>query len=168
MPRVTPTLWLHNSSRRQCHALCPSLPVCPAERGRAIVHKKQTTHKLTAPLNNPDSQELSEIEITDPTHPLFGRRFPVIARPNFPLRPDLVVVAYRPSMFLRIPVPATSLITSPPVARTKLTPAAVSEVVALTTQCEVLCLSTPTISGGNSRPHSKRRSAKISAPSSRR
>ena len=133
-----------------------------------IAHKKQTTHKLNTPLNNPDSQALPEIEITDPTHPLFGRRFPVITRPNFPLRPDLVVVAYRPSMFLRIPVAVTSLIASPPVVRTKLTLAAVREVVELATQCEGLCPSNPTISGGNSRSHCKRRSAKISTQSSRR
>jgi hypothetical protein len=78
------------------------------------------------------------------------------------------LVAYREEMLLRIPVAATSLIPSLPVARTKLTRAAITELVALAAQCEVLCPSSPPTSGLASPPNSKRRSVKNSPPSSRR
>jgi hypothetical protein len=47
------------------------------------------------------------------------------------------LVAYREEMLLRVPVAATSLIPSLPVARTKLTRAAITDLVALAVQCEV-------------------------------
>ena len=49
--------------------------------------------------------------MTDPTHPLFGRRFPVLSISRQPHSPGYVLVVYRDSMRLRIPVPATSLAT---------------------------------------------------------
>jgi hypothetical protein len=78
------------------------------------------------------------------------------------------LVAYREYMHLRIPAAATSLIPSLPVTRTKLTLTAIKDLVALATQCEVLCPPSPPISGLASRPNSKRRSSKNSLPSSRR
>ena len=47
------------------------------------------------------------------------------------------MVAYRQDMLLRIPVTATSLLPSWPVARTNLTPQAVKELVILAMHCEV-------------------------------
>jgi len=78
------------------------------------------------------------------------------------------VVAYREEMLVRVPVAATSLIPSLPVARTKLTRAAIMDLVALAVHCEVLCPSHPPTSGVASRPNSKRRSKTNSPPSSRR
>ncbi len=47
--------------------------------------------------------------MTDPAHPLFGRRFTVLLISRPPGRPGHVLVAYRDFMRLRIPVQATSL-----------------------------------------------------------
>ena len=48
------------------------------------------------------------IEVTDPTHPLCGRRFQVLSISHPPQRPGHVVVAYRGSLRLRIPALATN------------------------------------------------------------
>ena len=78
--------------------------------------------------------------MTDPTHPLYGRCFPVLSISHPPQRPGHVVVAYRDFMRLRIPVPATDLISDHPSSpRTTLTRAAVLELLALLKECEDPC-----------------------------
>jgi hypothetical protein len=111
---------------------------------------------------------LPKIEVTDPTHPLFGRRFSLVSRTSSLPGPGYVLVAYCDDMLLRIPVAATSLSSSLPVARTKLTLAAIKDLVQLAAQCEVLCPPSPPMSGVASRPSSKPSSKKNSALSSRR
>ena len=106
--------------------------------------------------------------MTDPTHPLFGRRFAVVSRTSSLSGPGHVLVSYRQDMLLRLPVAATSLMPSLSVARTKLTGQAVKELVTLATQDEVLWPSNPPPSGIVSPPNSKRKSAPNSRPSSRR
>ena len=106
--------------------------------------------------------------MTDPTHPLFGRRFLVESRTSSLSSPGYVLVVYRELLRLRIPVTATSLLPSLPVTRTKLTRAAITDLVALAVQCEVLCPSSPPTTGVASRPNSKHKSSKNSPPSSRR
>src|SRR5215475_4787864 len=128
----------------------------------------RTIYPLNAPLKNPLSHDLPEIEVTDLTHPLFGRRFPVVSRTSSPPGPGHVLVAYRQYMVLRIPVTATSLFPSLPVAHTKLTFQAVQDLVTLATQCEVLCPLAPPPSGPASLPNSKRKSGKNLPRSSRR
>src|SRR3989442_13243382 len=61
----------------------------------------RTINHLNTPLNNPttlSAEERIDIEVTDPTHPLFGRRFPL--RSPSPQRPqaDHVFVAYQWNM----------------------------------------------------------------------
>jgi hypothetical protein len=128
----------------------------------------RTTYHLNAPLDHPDPQDLPKIEITELTHPLFGRRFPLVSRIPSLRGPDHILVAYRPSMLLRIPLAATSLSPSLPVSRTKLTAQAIQELVTLATQCEVLCPSSPPPSGLASRPNSKPNSKPNLPLSSRR
>jgi len=126
---------------------------------------------LTTPLHNPESlptDELTEIEIIDPTHPLFGRRFMLrSAQPQGPTA-EYVFVAYREHMMLRIPRAATTLVSQVPRVPTTLTSQAITELISLAEQCEVLCRTTPKPSGPPSVPHSKPRSAPNSRPSSRR
>jgi Family of unknown function (DUF5372) len=78
--------------------------------------------------------------VTDPTHPLYGRRFQVLSISRPPQGPGHVVVTYRDFMRLRIPVPATDLafdnLSAP---RTTLTRAAVLELLALLKECEDPC-----------------------------
>jgi hypothetical protein len=92
-----------------------------------------------------------EVEVTDPTHPLFGRRFPVISITRQPRRTAFVFVAYRDTMRLRIPISSTSLAPSQSrPLRTKWTREAVQELLSLVTEGETSCHS-PGTSGEDSR-----------------
>ena len=131
----------------------------------------QTINHLNTLLNNPTTlteEERIDIEVTDPTHPLFGRRFPL--RSSYPQRPqaEQVFVAYQEWMVLRIPRAVTNLLPQPPRGSTTLTSHAITELIALAEQCEVLCRTTPEPSGPPSVPHSKPPSVPNSRPSSRR
>jgi hypothetical protein len=93
------------------------------------------------------------VEVTDPTHPLYGRRFPVVSISHPPHRPGHVVVAYRDYMRLRLPVPATDLAPGhAPALRTTLTRAALHELLDLVKECDSPCLRDPDVSGNNSPP----------------
>jgi len=87
---------------------------------------------------NPDEENTTEIEVSDPMHPLFGRHFPLISV-SAPLHgPGNVLVRYREYMALRVPVNSTTLALSRPVISTKLTHAAVKELVTIAEDCEAL------------------------------
>jgi hypothetical protein len=89
--------------------------------------------------------------VTDPTHPLFGRRFPVISITRQPRRTAFVFVAYRDSMRLRIPISSTDLAPSQGLLlRTKWTREAIQEFLSLVTEGEASCHS-PGTSGEDSR-----------------
>ena len=70
--------------------------------------------------------------MTDPAHPLFGRRF-AVRHISHPLgQPGYVFVVYRQSLTLRIPLAATDAHPCPlPKTRTKWTPEAVADFLAL-------------------------------------
>jgi hypothetical protein len=89
--------------------------------------------------------------VTDPTHPLHGRRFSVLSISHPPQRPGHVVVAYRGFMRLRIPVLATSLSADTGrQLRTTFTRAAWLELLALAKECEGTCNDPPGASGKGS------------------
>ena len=78
--------------------------------------------------------------MTDPTHPLYGRRFPVVSISHPPQHPGHVIVAYRDGLRLRIPVQATER--NPDNAtrsRTKFTRDALLELLALLKECPTAC-----------------------------
>jgi hypothetical protein len=89
--------------------------------------------------------------VTDPTHPLYGRRFRVLSVSHPPQRPGHVVVAYRDTMRIRIPVTATSLAPDhvPPL-RTKLSRDALRDLLALLPEGAVPCPEPRVISGADS------------------
>ena len=89
--------------------------------------------------------------MTDPAHPLFGRRFRVLSVSHPPQRPGHVTVAYHEGMRLRIPVPATSLapVSAPP-PRTKLTRAALLDLLSLVRGCQASCPDRRSASGADS------------------
>ena len=92
-----------------------------------------------------------EVEVTDPTHPLYGRRFPVLSISHPPQRPGHVIVAYRDFMRLRLPVQVTSLTRDTGRRlRTTFTRAALLELFALTKECEGSCTDPPSASGTGS------------------
>ena len=122
--------------------------------------------QLTTPVNNPIVDDSTEIEVTDPSHPLFGRRFALLSTRPRPHSVGYLFVAYRDAMVLRIPQAATSLVTPPPDPHplTKLTSHAITELISFAEQCEVLCPATQPNSGIDSPPRGK----PVSAPTSRR
>jgi hypothetical protein len=125
---------------------------------------------LNTPVNNPLVDDPTEVEVTDPTHPLFGRRFALLSTRPRPHSVGYIFVAYRATMVLRLPHAATSLGAAPPESapRTKLTAHAVTELMSFATQCEVLCPATQRNSGIDSPPRGKPVSALTSRRSSRR
>ncbi len=72
----------------------------------------------------------------DPTHPLFGRRFPLLSVSSPLHGPGSALVSYREYMVLRLPVASTTLASSRPVLSTKLTLSAVKELVTIAEDCE--------------------------------
>ena len=97
---------------------------------------------------------MTEIEVTDPTHPLFGRRFPVHSI-SAPERCGIyVLVLYRDIFTLRIPLSASNLAPPRSASFTKLTCDSVAQLIALAEQCEAICLPDPQTSGDNCRPTS--------------
>jgi hypothetical protein len=88
--------------------------------------------------------------VTDPAHPLFGRRFPVISVTASPRAQGHVYVAYRERMVLMIPLPATSLQPTRRGAATKLTLDAIQDLVTLAGESEDACPSSHATSGSAS------------------
>jgi hypothetical protein len=89
--------------------------------------------------------------VTDPTHPLYGRRFPVLSISHPPHHPGHVVVAYRSFMRLRIPVPATNLAAdNGRWLRTTFSRAALLDLLALLKECDGTCTDHPGASGNDS------------------
>jgi hypothetical protein len=129
-----------------------------------------TIEHLNTPVNNPPLENPTEVEVTDPTHPLFRRRFALLSTRPRPHSAGYLFVAYRDSMVLRIPQAATDLLAPPPESEptTKLTSHAINELISLAEQCEVLCPAIQPNSGIDSHPHCKPVSAPISRRSSRR
>ena len=129
----------------------------------------RTIQQLNAPFKNPLEEDVTEIEVTDPTHPLFGRCFPVLSI-STPQRDSggHVIVSYREDMSLRIPFFSTNLAPYRPAGQTKLTLAALTDLISLAEQCEVLCPTNPQKSGSDCLPGSKPKSSTICRPSSRR
>ena len=108
------------------------------------------------------------MEVTDPLHPLFGRRFPLLSRSS-PLQGEgHVRVAYGQQMTLRIPLEATNLGPTRPHSQTKLTLDALTEFLTLAEQSEVLCPINPKKSGPSCQSKSKAKSSTRSRRSCRR
>jgi hypothetical protein len=121
---------------------------------------------LHTPVHNPPGDDPTEVEVTDPAHPRFGRRVVLLSTRPRPHSVGYLFVAYRDTMLLRLPHVATSLVAAPPASepRTKLTSHAVIELMSFAEQCEVLGPATPCNSGSDAPPRGK----PVSAPTSRR
>src|SRR5262249_38958592 len=120
---------------------------------------------LNTPFKNPRNEPTQEIEVTDPTHPLFGRRFQLISIFAPRQASGHVLVAYRQQMVLSIPLLATSRCPPRPTLATQLTAQPLTTLISLAEEWEVLsCPTDPKTSGGTGLHSSK---AKSSRPSSR-
>jgi hypothetical protein len=129
----------------------------------------QTTEYLHTPFKNPLNEPAQEMEVTDPTHPLFGRRFQLLSGCAPRHTPGHVRVAYRQQMVLRIPLLATSLARPRPARATTLTSPALTELIALAEACAVRsCPPDPKTSGGTGLHSSQAQSSRTASRSSRR
>jgi hypothetical protein len=89
--------------------------------------------------------------VTDPTHPLFGRRFRVLSISHRPGSPGHVVVAYRQHLRLRIPLPATDRgLGNTTLPRAKFTREALLDFLRLVKEREGRCTDQPNESGSDS------------------
>src|SRR4051794_13759185 len=108
-----------------------------------------STTLVDAPFQKPAERGLTEVEVTDPGHPLFGRRFAVVSvsGPRPPGRAGgHILVAHSSRVLLKLPLAATSLVPRPPDAGlSKLSAEAVAELIALAEDSEgVTCSSART------------------------
>jgi hypothetical protein len=106
--------------------------------------------------------------VTDPAHPLFGRRFPLLSMSTPVYGVAHVFVLYRGYMVLRIPLFSTNLAHFKPFISTKLTLQSLQELISITKDCEQLCHIDQNISGQLCPQNCKDKLAKKSHPSSRR
>jgi len=90
---------------------------------------------------------------TDPTHPLFGRRFLLLRRFNPGRGQSYVLVVYREGVYLRLPLASTDLTDCERPVPSKLTAQAVAELVSLADHYRLLCPSHPKPSGSTSAPN---------------
>ena len=115
--------------------------------------------------------ESEQIEVTDPTHPLFGRKFVLASRRGPPQeRSACVLVVYRDSILIKLPLGATNLRSGDaPAARTKLDAEAVRQLLAFVKECEPPCPgpSSPGPSGRTCPRPAASNSSRTSSPSSR-
>jgi hypothetical protein len=106
---------------------------------------------VNAPVDTTTLTDPDIIEVTDPTHPLFGHRFPLVRLCRSAHGEGFVEVRYRDNLRLRIPLNSTDRATTPAThVRTKLTPTVAQEFIALVEESAVSCRSHPTASGTNS------------------
>lgn len=105
---------------------------------------------LDIPINNRTTEALTEVQVTDPTHPLFGRCFAPLRRLTPSRGQTHVLMVYREGVFLRLPLVVTDLVLSERRPPSKLTTQAVTELVTLAEQSRLLCPSPPKPSGNTS------------------
>jgi hypothetical protein len=128
----------------------------------------ESSQHLNTPFKKEEWEEVSLVEITDPSHPLFGRRFPVVFV-GAPFNPSPhVFVTYRENIVLRIPVSATNLVPPRAAPHAKFTLQALDDLILLAKQCEVLCMSHHETSGDDYPQGSNNKLLRISRRSSRR
>jgi len=92
-----------------------------------------------------------EVDVTDPSHPLYGRRFPVHSISHPAHGPGHVFVTYRGHVRLRIPLSATNLAPCPRrLPPTKFTPETIRQLLSLVKEWDTPCPTDPQPSGGAS------------------
>ena len=118
-------------------------------RGYGCATRGRTILQLSTLFKNPGEEQLPEIEVTDPTHPLFGRRFPLVSQGHSPQETGHAFVRYHQTLILRIPLQATTLASPRPAVSTRLTVASVQEILELAEDCEISCRFIPSTYGND-------------------
>src|SRR4051794_560172 len=142
-----------------CSAAAPG-----AGAGGATASPRAITQR-DAPGAEGDLALPDEVEVTDPAHPLHGRRFRLLSASRTVQTAGHVRVEYRPSILLMLPIPATSLRPAAPRATpTKLCLEAMEDLVGTAGESEETCPSSPATSG---EPCRRARAGEASAASPR-
>ena len=121
-------------------------------------------YQVNAPSNNPLSETSPKetLEVTDPAHPLFGRRFLIISVSRPPSGEAHAIVESGHDIALKIPVCCTSLEPSGFCLSTKLSLSSLKAFIQLLTDYEELCHIDLTKSIETCRPVCKKKSDKKS------
>src|SRR5262249_4510375 len=90
-----------------------------------------STYQHDTPATHQEADTPTTVEVVDPMHPPYGRRFPLLHRSTTLTGPGFVWVAYRDFMQLRLPLSATNLVPACLDVRTLFTEQALTELLAL-------------------------------------
>ena len=116
-----------------------------------------TTTLLNTHLHNPEDASTQWAEVTDPSEPLFGKRFQIERVANTPQEVAHVFLRREDGVVLRVPLRATNLSTLVRHApRAKLCQEAVQEFLDLVKEYE-RCVKTPANKSAKSGPRSNKR-----------
>ncbi len=133
-----------------------------------------SSYQHDTPSANLEFDTANTVEVVDPTHPLYGRQFPLIRFSTTLTGPGFVWVVYRDFMQLRIPLASTNLVPDHPTTPTTFTEQAIADLLSLVGAWGVweaettICRQPHTRSGDACPPPSSTRSAMSSRLSSRR
>jgi hypothetical protein len=94
-----------------------------------------STYQHDTPRAYQDVDTSATVEVVDPAHPLYGRRFPVARTSTTVTGPGYVWVVYRDFMRLRLPLASTNLVPAHPQVRTTFTTQAIADLLALAGSC---------------------------------
>lgn len=101
---------------------------------------------------------METVEITDPRHPLYGRKFKLDSRRKENWQGSIqIFVKDEQGQVMKIPISATSLAERQPILSSKLTLKAINEFVSLVKQSDLLCPRNRKRYGIASHPRNKRK-----------
>lgn len=128
-------------------------------RERVLIVIDQTKPQVNATFNNPNVEEIKDVQIIDPKHPLYGKSFPLINANEQLSHRSHVLVKLCEGMIIRIPLISTNLSSNHFPACSKISISAVKELIFLA-QDYFTCHKTQEISGMNCPNISKSKSSK--------
>lgn len=102
-------------------------------------HRIPSKPYLTTPFKDPFSDDITEIIVTDPRQPLFGRHFQVLSIQGQRFSSGYAYVPHRQGLNLRIPLSATNISSSSITSSPKLSYSAVKDLISLSEECNALC-----------------------------
>ena len=166
-----PEAWRYSIGRKLRKPALPLTKPCSGEgshaAGAGATAGPRAITQRGAPGAEGDLALPDEVEVTDPAHPLHGRRFRLLSASQTVQTVGHVWVEYRPGVLLMLPIPATSLRPAGPHAiPAKLCLEALEELVATAGESEGACPSSPATSGEPCRPASAGKSSRTSPRSS--
>jgi hypothetical protein len=112
--------------------------MAPARTGADTMPWRLREYRTQYPLKNSQGEN-AVVEVTDPYHPLYGRRFPIISISSGSCdgRSVLVIYAAGKERRLCIRIEATNLVVGPQPISTKVTLAAITDLISTTEEVDI-------------------------------